>query len=32
LPDLEVLAQEIAENLEAALEEFSGISEDLGAE
>ncbi|MBA7478965.1 putative type I restriction enzymeP M protein [subsurface metagenome] len=30
LPDPEVLAQEIAENLEGALEQFSSIHEDLG--
>jgi type I restriction enzyme M protein len=29
LPDPDVLASEIAENLESALEEFSSISEDL---
>jgi len=32
LPDPDVLATEIAENLEAALEQFKGISEELGKE
>ena len=30
LPDPDVLATEIAENLEAALEQFRGIAKDLG--
>jgi len=30
LPEPEVLAQEIVENLEAALEQFRGIEEELG--
>jgi type I restriction enzyme M protein len=32
LPDPEVLAREIAENLEAAMEQFSGIYQELGKE
>ncbi|MCH8055691.1 MAG: SAM-dependent DNA methyltransferase [Deltaproteobacteria bacterium] len=32
LPDPDVLARDIAENLEAALEQFSGIYEELGRE
>jgi len=32
LPDPDVLARDIAENLESALEQFSGIHEDLGKE
>lgn len=32
LPDADVLALEIMENLEAALEQFSGIVDDLGDE
>lgn len=32
LPEPEVLAQEIVENLEAALEQFRGIAEELGEE
>jgi type I restriction enzyme M protein len=32
LPEPDVLAQEIMENLEAALEQFRGIYEDLGSE
>jgi len=32
LPDPDILALEIAENLEAALEQFRGIYEDLGSE
>jgi len=30
LPEPEVLAQEIVENLQSALEQFQSISEDLG--
>jgi type I restriction enzyme M protein len=32
LPDPDVLAREIAENLEAAMEQFSGIYQELGKE
>jgi type I restriction enzyme M protein len=32
LPDPEVLAREIADNLEAAMEQFSGIYQELGKE
>ena len=32
LPEPDVIAQEIMENLEAALEQFSRIYEDLGGE
>jgi type I restriction enzyme M protein len=32
LPDADVLAQEIVEDLEAALEQFREIAADLGAE
>jgi hypothetical protein len=32
IPDPDVLAADIAENLEAALEQFKGISEELSKE
>ena len=32
LPDPDVLAAEIVENLQAALEQFEGIVEDLGGD
>ena len=32
LPPPDIIAREIAENLESALEQFSGIYEDLGRE
>ncbi len=32
LPDPEIIAQDIAENLQAALEQFSSIYDDLQAE